>query len=196
MRLSDETYEEIKEEVINLFEEYDIRCTPICGFEIALKMGITLIPYSSLSDKKYTIALKSSEDGFLFVKDFREYIYYNDKKRYGRVNMTILHEIGHLALGHPDTMNQDEAEAEASFFAKYAVAPPPLVHKFKPESFKDIMKHFDITKEAAGNAWEYYLNWLNYGQKTYTSYEKRLLYIFKDDLTHDTSGFYTSTICS
>ena len=42
MRLDDDRYEEIKKEVIFLFEQYDIKCIPISGFEIASNMGIIL----------------------------------------------------------------------------------------------------------------------------------------------------------
>ena len=37
-----------------------------------------------------------------------------------------MHEVGHYALGH--IKEGDEEEAEAEFFAKYALAPPPLIH--------------------------------------------------------------------
>ena len=54
---------------------YDVKRTPISGFEIAQKMGIIVIPYSGLSRK----AQKVSPDGFyLEPGDGREYIYYDD----------------------------------------------------------------------------------------------------------------------
>ena len=43
-----------------------------------------------------------------------------------RIRFTIMHEIGHIVLDH--TEHSDLAESEANFFAKYALAPPPLVH--------------------------------------------------------------------
>ena len=64
MRLSDEQYEDIKELVVSLFKEYDIRCIPISAFEIAVKMGIKIIPYSALSEEKEKVALRISKDGF------------------------------------------------------------------------------------------------------------------------------------
>ena len=48
LKLSDDEYEYIKQEVIDLFERYCVRCIPISGFEMAMNMGIVLIPYSSL----------------------------------------------------------------------------------------------------------------------------------------------------
>ena len=139
MRLSDERYEEIKAEVIDLFIRYDVRCIPISGFELAMKMNIILAPYSSLSEEQRNAALEISSDGFYFEPgDGTEKIYYNDEVGYERCNMTILHEIGHAVLGHHDGMDQDEAESEAAFFAKYAAAPPPLIHQICPNRPEDI----------------------------------------------------------
>lgn len=179
MRLKDEQYEEIKQMVIETFLEYDVRCIPISGFEMAVKMGLTLIPYSSLTDEKREAALKISADGYSFEIISGEWrIYYNDTvKNYGRINQTIMHEIGHYVMGH--IKEGEEEEAEAKFFAKYALAPPPLIHNIgcgiAPAK---IMEVFDISCEAAEYAYRYYQNWLNYGGIFYTEYEKKMLQLF------------------
>ena len=185
MKLSDEKYEEIKEEVIYLFQKYDVRCIPISGFELAVKMGITLIPYSSLAPSKLTKAYGLSFDGFyLEPGDGKEYIFYNDSQGYERTNMTILHEIGHCVLGHPDDMDSDEAEAEANFFAKYAAAPPPLVNKINPSCPEEIAEVFNISREASQYAYEYYHKWLRHYQNCgeYSFYENKLLMLFEDSI--------------
>ena len=70
----------------------------------------------------------------------------------------------------------EEEEAEAEFFAKYALAPPPLIHNMveniNPFS---IMKKFDISYAAALYAYKYYKSWLQYGQTEYTGYERKML---------------------
>ena len=58
IRLSDERCEEIKQEVVNLFERYNINCVPISGFEIASKMGIKVMPYSSKAGEAKKLCLK------------------------------------------------------------------------------------------------------------------------------------------
>ena len=93
--------------------------------------------------------------------------------------MTILHEIGHCVLGHDDTTPSSIAEAEARFFAKYAIAPPPLVHRIKPKCPADIQKYFCISDEAATYAFSYYKKWLNSGSAGLKSYERALLKQFK-----------------
>lgn len=178
MRLSDEQYEFIKGEVVALFARYNIRCIPISGFELAYKMRITLIPYSTLSEKQREAAMKFSTDGF-YREDCagNDIIYYNDSVSYDRMNMTILHEIGHCVLDH--TGYGKEEEAEAAFFAKYAAAPPPLVHRIKADSPDDIVIAFGISYTAACYAYSYYQKWLVYGGKDYTDYEIKLLQLFK-----------------
>ena len=64
MRLSDEQYEFIKGEVVALFERYDVRCIPISGFEMAYKMGISIIPFSALTEKQRSAAMRVSTDSF------------------------------------------------------------------------------------------------------------------------------------
>lgn len=179
-KLTDEEYEFIKGEVINIFEKYNIKCIPVSGFEIASKMKITLIAYSGLSKRKLKKAMEVSEDGFFIEKDGREYIFYNDIDRcYERQNWTILHEIGHIVLDH--TGHSDHEEDEANFFAKYAIAPPVLVHKIGAECPQDIYEVFDISFEAAVYAYRYYLSWQSRLEqvKRLADYEVRLLALFK-----------------
>ncbi|MBR5668483.1 MAG: ImmA/IrrE family metallo-endopeptidase, partial [Spirochaetales bacterium] len=171
MRLPDETYEYIKIEVVDLFTRYDIKCIPISGFELALKMGIIPVAYSSLSPRKREAAFLISEDGFYGeLGDGKEYIYYNDSREYKRSNMTILHEIGHAVLGHTEEMDYRIAEAEAGFFASYALAPPPLIQKVSDKSAQYISELFDISIEAAWYALERYCKWFHYGPSNYTDY--------------------------
>ena len=182
-KLSDEQYEYIKGEVIALMERLKIKCIPISGFEIATKMGITLIPYSSLSDDELSAALQVSEDGFYCEDAMHEYIYYNAMGRnYERQNMTILHEIGHCVLDH--TGHGKDEETEAKFFAKYAIAPPPLIYRLGVENIQDVMNMFDISCEAAWYVYKYYKTWLKFHQAygRFTEYEIRLLRLYKKSI--------------
>lgn len=172
MRLPGERYEEIKEIVVKMFEELDISCTPISGFEIAKKLGIITIPYSAT---KYREKLTSKyEDAICLEKDAIYYIFYNDKKSYERLNWTFLHEIGHLILGH--TEHCELAESEANFFAKFAIAPPVLIHRYKLSTVEDIEDRFCISHEAATNALNYYKKWLNV--PFIKTYDQRLELLF------------------
>ena len=102
MRLENEQYEEIKRTVIDTFSIYGIRCIPISAFEMATKMGLMVIPYSALPKKQRKAAINQSKDGFSIcnLQNQEWKIFYNDScKSYGRINQTIMHEIGHYAMG-------------------------------------------------------------------------------------------------
>ncbi len=176
MRLSDETYEEIKQAVADMFVDYDIKEVPLCSFEVAIKIGLTVIPYSALDSAKWIEAIEYSEDGYSLETNESEWIiYYNDEdKDYSRINQTIMHEIGHYILGHIEEGEIEEAEAK--FFAKYALASPPLIHNMKKEkTTENVMEAFDIGYMAACYALQYYRKRMKYGEREYVSYEIQIL---------------------
>ena len=153
-RLSDKRCEEIKEIVVSTFEELNIRRIPISAFEMATKLGAIVIPYSSKSERTRRLMMKESKDGFSVKKDGVWYVFYNDAKSYRRINNTLTHECGHIVLDH--TEESELAEAEAKFFAKYALAPPVLIHKLALKDACEIYEHFDISHEAATYAFSYF----------------------------------------
>lgn len=176
MYLSNSRYEEIKNVVVDMFIRYDISSTPISAFEIAIKMGVNVVPYSSYPESIQELLMKESKDGFVFVNNGKATIYYNPEMKYERVQNTIMHEIGHIVLGH--TEDSELAEAEVKFFAKYALAPPVLMEKYNVTDIVDILMHFDISMEAAYYALKYYQKWRKKHKDTYTDYELRLLMQF------------------
>lgn len=179
IKLTDERLEEIKESVVDMYEKFDIKCAPISAFEIAIKMGIKVIPYSAYNVRIQTLMFEESEDGFVAIDNGKSCICYNDEiNNYGRINNTIMHEIGHIVLEH--SQDSELAEKEVKFFAKYALAPPVLIHKLELKDEYSISKAFDISFEAARYALTYYNKWLAYGEKNYTSYELKILELFKE----------------
>lgn len=74
-RLSNKRCEEIKNIVVNTFEKLNIRCIPISGFEMAIKLGAVVISYSSKPEETRKLMLKESEDGFSIKKDGVWYIF-------------------------------------------------------------------------------------------------------------------------
>lgn len=176
--LSASRYEEIKQAVADLLVKYDISCVPVNGFELATKMGVKVIPYSAIPESKRWLLLRKSGDGFSVEKNAGEwYIFYNDEKEYGRINNTIMHEIGHIVLDHSE--DSELAEKEVRFFAKYALVPLVLVHKLKLDNPADIAAIFKVSFEAASYAYAYYKKWLQYGSSEYTQYELTLLNLFQ-----------------
>lgn len=175
--LTNARYEEIKQIVVDLFVKYDVRCTPVSGFELASKMGVMVIPYSAYNEADRALMLKQSDDGFCALFDDGSWrIFYNEDHCYGRINHTIFHEIGHIVLDH--TEDSELAEKEVQFFAKYALVPPVLVHRLKLDTAEQIVDHFDVSYQAAIYALDYYHKWLRYGSPDLTDYEITLLKLF------------------
>ena len=69
----------------------------------------------------------------------------------------------------------DEQEAEANHFAKYAMAPNPLIHALGVSEPFELYDYFDTSVESAGYTFSAYQKWLNYGPDYYLAYEKRIL---------------------
>ena len=177
VRLSDKRYEEIKLIVVDMFKKYEISCVPISGFEIATKMGIQVFMYSALTQEQKIACYEFSEDGFSLFNEGKWIIYINDiTTGYERQNNTFLHEIGHIVLNH--TEDSDLADSEANFFAKYALVPPILVYKFKLSSVNEIMDIFNVSREAATYALDYYNKWFQFSGYI-KSYEIETIKIFK-----------------
>ena len=103
MRLKSERYDEIKLQVVHLYETCGVHTWPISCQEICMKMGIRLIPYSGLTEKKREAVKKISKDGFhILVEDLRTgdmiwVIYYNDANSQNRFKI-ILRFPGHLFI--------------------------------------------------------------------------------------------------
>ncbi len=178
MKLSNGQYEEIKKIVAMTYKKFNVRCVPISGYEIAVKMGIKILPYSAYPLKTQALMLLKSEDGFSIKRKGQWYLFYNDNdgKSYGRINNTIMHEVGHIVLDH--TEESELAEAEANFFAKYALAPPVLIHNSGLREPGEIADFFDISYQAATYALSFYRKWLQYGGRYYKDYEIMICDLF------------------
>ncbi len=179
-------YEQIKLEVLYMYEECEIEAFPIDCFEIARRLYYHLVPYSCLSDHALRLAMQYSPDGFSTIyqnphtRMYEWYIFYNDYNCIQRQRWTIFHEIGHIYLGHfeDDFMTYGEKEAEANFFAKYSIAPPPLINIANCKSPMEIADSFYVSDEASTHIFAYYQKWKNYGPIEYEPFEVKMLELF------------------
>lgn len=186
-KFSDARYEEIKKEVLFMFEETQTDTFPIDCFEIARRLHYVLRPYSTLDFAEWLVAIDESDEGYSKVETdpatgMNYYaIYYNDENHGIRnIRWTIFHEIGHIYLGHHDNPagNEQQEEDEANFFAKYAMCPPPLLHATKCSCPQDVYDKFDASGEFSSYAYEYFQNWLYHGPRNYLPYEIEMLKLF------------------
>lgn len=173
MRLSDERYEEIKEEVVELYKELHITKFPVMAMDVCKRLGIVLKTYNQFTAQTFAAVIRASEDGIVAKIDNHYEIFYNPSKEHDRVRSTLFHEIGHIRLRH--LIHDEENEAEANFFAVYFLAPAPLIHYFNLEYVPDVMEKFWVTVTLSTNALSRYKKWLRYSGNLYTQYEKDLI---------------------
>ena len=190
--LSNERYEELKKLVVEMFEEAEVNSLPIDCFYIAKKLHYVLRPYSQLDIEAYLDAMDISVEGYSQVEEnpvtgmYEYVIYYNDMNfDINHQRFTIFHEIAHCYLGHHDEeqnlWNEQIEEAEANFFAKYAMAPPPLINHYRERICPAlIQERFQTSYEEAGYEYEYYQKWMEYGPTDYTPVEYHLLTMFEE----------------
>lgn len=160
MRLSDSRYESIKNDVANLYKRLNITRLPIDPFEICKRMNIKLVKYSDYDEETQKELIHIQPQGFNVDGLI---IYYNDMQISQKVKFTILHEIGHIIRGHKEY--SPLAEAEAEWFAAYAIAPPPVINLFKVSDFTDIIDIFDTSFDCACHSMNRYLSWKKFARK-------------------------------
>ena len=68
-RISYNRYEQIKRIVTQTFIRYGVNCIPVSAFELASKIGVTIIPYSAYSKEKRETISYFSNDGFSALYD-------------------------------------------------------------------------------------------------------------------------------
>lgn len=182
MYLESAQYDEIEKEVIELYKIVKIDRFPIDCFDLCKQLGIEVVPYSSKSKKALNQIGDASKDGFSALFQYSDgslkwKIYYNDSIPKERIKFTIMHEMGHIRLDH--TEHSELAEAEANYFAKYSLAPPPLIHQLHIEDYVDLAYKFGISLTCAYYAMQSYAKWLKYGPSEYQTHELVLIELFK-----------------
>jgi len=181
MRLTSTRYDEIDKEVVRMFSRVQITSFPIDCFDLCKQLGYKFFSYSEVKGTAKEEFLDASKDGFhcvveLSPNSFEYWIFYNDEMIFERIRFTIMHEIGHIILGH--TEHSELAESEANHFAAYALAPPPLVHRAGVEDYCELAAIFGISIENSFYAMRRYNSWLIYGGSNPDS--KEIVSMFKD----------------
>ena len=157
MRLSDNRYEDIKRDIVKMYIDNDISTIPIDVYILCNRLGFILKPYSLLGIDKANKLAQINEDGFSRVEGSDVVIYYNDSKPEGRVRFTIMHEIAHVIRKHKQY--SELAEAEANWYAAYALCPPPKVDKLNITDYEELISKFNITNSCAYNSMNRYFSW-------------------------------------
>lgn len=174
VKLPAKIYRKIEGDVVSLYKKLNITTFPIDPFQIAFMNGYIVKKYSELSEEAVERLRSISKDGIShFFPELRTFIiYYDDSLSYHRVRFTIMHEIGHIILGHRE--ESDLARMMANYFAAYSLVPSPLVGKFECEDYLEVYKRFEVSPDCAFICFQRFSNWSNFGGKL-KQYEIELL---------------------
>lgn len=177
VRLPSKVYDRIEIKVVELYKRLRITRVPINPFIIASQLGFVVKKYSSLP-RNVQIELKTREKEGLSHYDPELgtfVIYCDDSMSYTRVRFTLMHEIGHIILGHRE--ESALARKMADYFSAYALAPSPLMRHYECEDYMDVANKFAVSQECADICFQRFTNWLYYGGKM-KSYETELIDLF------------------
>ena len=136
--LTHSDYDRIESIVVDLYEELNIKEFPIDPFDIAKKKGYEAIPYSQIDKEARDILRKTERSGTSGRTRKGVYrIFYDDLDCEYRQRFTIMHEIGHIQLGHKE--DSPYAEKCANYYEqiKYGYEPDKIHVYVWPFSFDD-----------------------------------------------------------
>lgn len=171
-------YQRIEALVVEMYRALGIRDVNFNVFNVAQQIGCRLIPFSNLQVFKREWLISEGYDAINYFDTQRgiHVVYYDDSKSYVRQRFSIMHEVGHIILGHKQ--ESQLARIQANYFAGYALAPNPLIHEYGIDNFVDLSNTFNISEECAMICNARYNNWVQYGKPNYLPYEIRLLELF------------------
>ena len=163
------------------FVENNIIEFPIKPFDLIKKFKWGLLTYEKMAyDNNCTIkdiCECLGTDGYSIYNGNNYTIAYNNTiKSQGRINFTLMHEIGHIILHHHKDFDVTEVlednftkaeykilENEANCFARNVLAPAPLAVELRfLSTFFSIPDYFNITMSAATTRYSFLRNDLYY----------------------------------
>ena len=155
--LSPERQRSIEKKVVTFLISCGIKEFPIDPFDMASLKSIRVLKYSSLDDEKRIACIKGGIEAYTDYKGKSCSIYYDESRSNGNIRFNIMHELGHIELGHKE--DSDLADKIADHFAGYAIAPPPVIDKLGCETVYDIMSAFDVSEKCAEVRLDYFKRW-------------------------------------
>ena len=171
-------YTEVEVLVAKLYKELQIKSLPIDPFEIIKKRGYELIPFSKMGEKFSLEFFNGDNDAFSFYdpQNNRFIIVYDDDKPLLRLRFTLMHEVGHIELGHK--CESELARKLADYFAGYSLAPTPLMNHFQCNSIESVMSKFQVSRPCAEVRIDRYFKWLLYRETPSRNHEEEILKLF------------------
>lgn len=152
MNIEKARYEYAIKRAYDFLIDEDICSFPIDPIDVINKRGWNIYTYQEIAKLQgctvdHIITTSGSSDGFVSKDNNDIYIAYNNdwSKTKERIRFTLMHEIGHLYLGHVkygifDNLNHanyKELEKEANCFARNVLAPLLFIEYLERDFFND-----------------------------------------------------------
>ncbi len=176
-RITHREYDRIESTIVDLYEKLCIDHIPVDPFSIASKLGYKVKKYSDLPRHYKAYLIELGLDGLsCYDPATKSYIIcYDDSHSQTRIRFTMMHEIGHIVLGHKQESKL--ANKIADFFAGYFLAPSPLISLYECKNSKEVADQFDISQDCADICFRRFQNWKEV-TKSLKQYELKLLDLF------------------
>ena len=176
-------YDMIEEDVTNLHIDLGLSI-PIVPKDIAHALGYEIFYLSEYNSKEIQSTFRSEEgvsiDGLSFINPntgtFQIWVNDVDIQNPNHDDFTIMHEVGHIRMGHK--VRSPLAEIIANYYAAYALVPSPLPTIYGCETFIDIANVFNTSESCAYNCIDRINRWAWYGGAI-KPYEQRLITYYK-----------------
>lgn len=168
----------IEKLVVDLYEELKITDTPIDVWGIVDLKGYILNPLNELNVAAMAQMIRSGRDGHSYINpnNRKYFIGYDNTQGFRRQRFTIMHEIGHILLGHRS--ESDLADKMANYFASYSLVPYPLILKYDIDNFLDLEDTFLVSRSCAKQSIDNYKKWRDKTKDNLLPYEKTLIELF------------------
>lgn len=151
-------YHDILLKILDVYRECEIQSFPIDCYSILRHYGYRIFTYQNMRDineRLYEYCRNYSEDAFRYGAN--RIIAYDETKSPYRIRFSIMHELGHIMLGHSKECPQHEHQA--NFFASNILAPRMAIHFAQCEDEYDVSSRFQISREAGCYAFQNYRLW-------------------------------------
>ena len=184
MKLANCRYEEIKNTIADMLEDYQICIFPVDVDNLAGKMNIQFV-YETNHLEDLDVKVIPVDGAVLtdYSKMVHKVFIANWSTFKGKQRYTKCHELGHIVLGHKCCTNETESESE--FFSAYLLAPSCLimVDRLRPilSNIELYPVLFGLSGAAAKYAYNRFKRRLDCGAPL-ENYEKRILALFKDSI--------------
>ena len=175
--LTQHDYYSIENSVANLFSKLNIKKIPIEPIKIAQFLGYEVIPYSQIDEEVRIILRNQKLSGMSGRTQKGKYrIFYDDSDCKNRQRFTIMHEIGHIQMGHKE--DSTYAEKCANYYASYALVPTSVISIYGCDDYIDVANLFCVSDECASYAFDRYLRWAKLSNRL-KNYESKINLLFE-----------------